>query len=69
VKGALAGDSGDAEEVLAKFDRVGMNDSALAAELQREGTLSFDKSWKELMDSIASKNNALGKANQLGGEK
>jgi transaldolase len=69
VKSALPADSGDAEEVLAKFERGGVNDSALAAELQREGALSFDKSWNELMDSIASKSNALGKANQPGGKK
>jgi transaldolase len=62
VKSALPADGGDAEEVLAKFARVGVNDSALAAELQREGALSFDKSWNELMDSIASKSDALGKA-------
>ena len=61
MKSALPADSGDAEEVLAKFERVGVNDSALAAELQREGALSFDKSWNELMDSIASKSNAVGK--------
>jgi transaldolase len=40
VKSALPDDGGDAEEVLAKFARVGVNDSALAAELQREGALS-----------------------------
>jgi transaldolase len=69
VKSALPADGSDAEEMLAKFARVGVNDSALAAQLQREGALSFDKSWNELMDSIASKSNALGKANQLGGKK
>jgi len=47
--------------MLAKFARVGVNDSALAAQLQREGALSFDKSWNELMDSIESKSDALGK--------
>jgi transaldolase len=69
VNSALPPDGGDAEEVLVKFARAGVSDSALAAELQREGALSFDKSWNELMDSIASKSNALGKANQPGGRK
>ena len=62
----LPANGGDAEEVLAKFARVGVNDSALAAELQREGALPFDKSWNELMDSIASKSNAVGKTTQTG---
>jgi len=61
VNDVLPVDGGDAEEVLAKFARVAVNDSALAAQLQREGALSFDKSWNELMDSIASKSDALGK--------
>jgi transaldolase len=61
VKSTLLADSSDAEEVLTKFARVGVNDSALAAQLQREGALSFDKSWNELMDSIESKSDALGK--------
>jgi len=61
VKSTLPDDSSDAEEMLAKFARVGVNDSALAAQLQREGALSFDKSWNELMDSIESKSDALGK--------
>jgi transaldolase len=66
VRSALPPDGGDAEEVLVKFARAGVSDSALAAELQREGALSFDKSWNELMDSIASKSNALGKTTQPG---
>ncbi len=36
----------------------------LAAELQREGTRSFDKSWNDLMDCIASKSAMLKKAAQ-----
>jgi hypothetical protein len=41
----------------------------LGAELQTEGAQSFDKSWNELMDSIASKSNALGKATQTRGQR
>ena len=52
-------DSGDAEDTLAAFRRVGVDDAALASQLQREGTVSFDKSWQDLLDCIASKNAML----------
>ena len=55
VRGELPADRGDAEALLAEFARAEVDDSALAAELQREGTESFDKSWNDLMDCIASK--------------
>jgi transaldolase len=64
VKGALAFDGGDAESVIARFARAGVDDGALAAELQREGTAAFSKSWVELMRRIASKSEALAKARQ-----
>jgi len=64
VNDVLPVDGGDAEEILAGFAKVGVDDAALAAQLQREGAQSFAESWNELMDSIASKSNALGKANQ-----
>ena len=66
VKGALPIDGGDAEEVLDAFARARVDDAALAAELQREGTQSFDKSWNDLMDCIASKSEVLKKAAQAG---
>ena len=69
VNDVLPVDGGDAEEILAEFAHVGVDDAALGAELQREGAQSFDKSWNELMDSIASKSNALGKAIQTGGKR
>jgi transaldolase len=59
VNGALPVDGGDAEEVLAEFNRLGVDYSALAAQLQREGTESFDKSWQDLMDCIAAKSVSL----------
>lgn len=55
VKGVLPPDGGDAEAVLAEFARAGVDDTALAAQLQREGTASFDKSWKDLLDCVAAK--------------
>ena len=54
VKGAMPIDGGDAEAVLAEF-AAGVDDDTLAADLQREGTAAFAKSWKELMRRIASK--------------
>jgi len=62
VKGALPAEGGDAEALLAEFARAGVAEAALAAELQREGTRSFAKSWNDLMDCIASKSVMLKKA-------
>jgi transaldolase len=55
----LPADGGDAEEVLAEFAQAGVNDAALAAALQREGTESFTKSWNDLLDCLTSKSVAL----------
>jgi transaldolase len=52
--------------MLARFAHVGVDNAALGAQLQTEGAQSFDKSWNELMDSIASKGNAPGKTTQPG---
>ena len=68
VNDVLPVDGGDAEEILAGFAEVGVDVAALAAQLQREGAQSFGTSWNELMDTIASKSNGLGKANQIGGK-
>ena len=57
-------DGGNAEAVLAEFTREGVDDEALAADLQREGTAAFAKSWSDLMYRIASKSEVLTKANQ-----
>jgi transaldolase len=62
IKNVLPVDEGSAETVeavIAEFTREGVNDEALAAELQREGTESFAKSWNDLIACIASKSDAL----------
>lgn len=59
VKGVLPADGDDAEMVLSEFARAGVDDAALAAQLQREGAQSFAKSWNGLLDRIASKSAAL----------
>jgi transaldolase len=62
VKGVMPRDGGNAEEVLAEFSRVGVDDAALAAELQREGATAFDQSWNDLMECIATKSRLLKRA-------
>jgi transaldolase len=57
----LPPDGGDCEEVLGRFRRAGIDIDALAAQLQREGAEAFDKSWKDLLECIASKSEALRK--------
>jgi transaldolase len=59
VREPLPADGGDAEQVLAKFNDAGMDTDALAKRLQEEGKDSFDKSWKELLETIASKGKKL----------
>ena len=58
----LTPDGGDAEQVLARFGRAGVDVLGLAADLQTEGAKAFVTSWNELMAAIASKSDALKKA-------
>jgi len=58
----LRADGGDCERVLAEFRQGGVDIDALAAKLQEEGAASFVASWNELLEVIASKSAALGKA-------
>ena len=58
----LPADGGDCEAVLAQFAKAGVDVDALAARLQDEGAKAFVKSWNELLEVIASKSAALGKA-------
>ena len=50
--------------MLAEFTREGVNDEALAVDLQREGTEAFAKSWSDLMVRIASKTDVPTKVSQ-----
>jgi transaldolase len=59
IKSVLPPDGGDAEKLLAAFARAGVDVLALAADLQREGTAAFAKSWNELISLIASKTKTL----------
>jgi transaldolase len=55
LSGKLATDGGDAEQVLAEFARAGIDEVQLAAQLQREGTQAFAKSWQDLLKCLAAK--------------
>ncbi len=58
----LPHDGGDAEDVLARFARAGVDLNALAAELQRDGAAAFVASWKELLACLVDKSQTLKKA-------
>lgn len=62
VKSTMPRDGGDAEEVLGEFSRAGVDEAALATQLQREGADAFVKSWKDLIECIQTKIHSLQKA-------
>jgi transaldolase len=55
----LPEDGGDAEKVVAAFAKAGVDDTKLAADLQREGAAAFAESWKDLLEKIESKSATL----------
>ena len=59
---ALSADGGLAEAVLEEFRREGVDDEALAAQLQRDGVLAFAKSWGGLLARIREKSSTTAKA-------
>jgi len=62
IDAMLPHDGGDAEEVLDRFARVGVDVDALAAELQRDGAAAFVTSWNELLECITDKSRTLQRA-------
>lgn len=52
-------DGGDADAVIAEFAKLGIDDTALASRLQKEGADSFQKSWDDLLARIAAKSAKL----------
>lgn len=62
VRGAMAEDGGDAEATLQTLVQAGIDLDALATRLQQEGAASFVKSWKQLLQRIADKTQALASA-------
>ncbi len=59
LSGTLPRDGGDADQVLAEFDKAGVNLVKLAADLQEEGAKSFDASWQDLLSAIETKTRSL----------
>jgi len=59
VNGVMAKDGGDAEAVLARFAKAGVDTDELAVRLQKEGAEAFVKSWKELLRRIGEKGEEL----------
>jgi transaldolase len=56
----MPADGGGSEQLLQEFEAAGIDVSALATRLQKEGKESFNKSWEELLKSIASQRGASG---------
>lgn len=55
VKDLMDPSGGDSEQVLKQFEGAGIDLAALAQRLQEEGKESFNKSWDELLKTIADK--------------
>lgn len=55
----LPADGGDADAMMARFAEAGVDLSALATTLQRDGAKAFVESWKDLMERIASQSSAV----------
>lgn len=62
VEALMAADGGDAAQTLAAFPEAGIDHEALAVQLQRDEAQSFERSWKSLLDSIASRHEQLATA-------
>ena len=59
IGGTLPADAHVSGEVLARFTKAGIDFDVLGAQLLDEGAKSFGKSWKDLMECIASKSKTL----------
>ena len=55
----MPSDGGDAEEMIARFARAGIDCDKLANDLQRESTESFVKDWNEMLASITRKSTEI----------
>jgi len=62
VGSILPPDEGYAEAVIAEFNREGIDEEILAADLQRQGTEAFAMSWRELLSRLGAKSAALTQA-------
>jgi len=62
VGAPMAADGGDADEVIARHVRAGVDVDALARRLQEDGAKAFVTSWNELLEGIGRKAGAAGAA-------
>jgi transaldolase len=67
LQGAITKDGGDAEAMLRRFADIGIDVDALATQLQHEGVLSFVKSWRQLIQRIIDKREAVANLDQQNG--
>ncbi len=59
VGGSIPRDGANCEQVLAEFEKAGIDLKQLAADLQTGGAKAFDDSWQDLLKSIQGKSQAL----------
>lgn len=59
VERPMSVDGGDADAMLTRFAKAGVDVDALARQLQHEGARSFVKSWQQLLQRIHDKTAAL----------
>lgn len=59
ILSTMNADGVDAEAMLARFSKAGVDLDALAVKLQSDGAASFVKSWQQLLQRIADKTAAL----------
>jgi transaldolase len=59
LAGVMPVDGGDADAMLAKIGKAGVDVDALALKLQKDGAEAFVKSWQQLLQRIADKASAL----------
>jgi transaldolase len=55
----LPADGGDADDMLGRFTKAGVDLGEVAAKLQRDGATSFVDAWNELMDRIQAQTSAV----------
>lgn len=55
----LPRDGGDAQNILAQYRQLGIDDQVLGQRLQKEGAEAFINSWKDLLSSLKQKSSLL----------
>lgn len=55
LNGIVPAGGGDAEEVIFRIERLGVDAAALGQRLQKEGAASFVKSWRDMMGVLEAK--------------